>query len=177
MKQPIRSFSIGLFTASLILLIVFLFVDDSKSKTDDIAADDMIEALKEDGYRVLSESEYISLSVNDSDKDKTEEEKEDKQATEQKDNEKAEKEENKVDNDSKEEKEEKEAKKTYSLTIKSGMASSEISNLLVENDIINDAGKFSQYLEEEGYAKKVQLGKFKVSSDMSNYEIAEKITK
>ncbi|MGY0692912.1 hypothetical protein ACW2QC_09015 [Virgibacillus sp. FSP13] len=177
MKQPIRSFSIGLFTASLILLIVFLFIDDSKNNTDDIAADDMIEALKEDGYRVLSESEYISLSVNDNGKDTTEEEKEEQPATEQKDNEKAEKEENKADDNSKEEKKEKEAKKTYTITIKSGMASSEISNLLVENDIIDDADEFSQYLEKEGYAKKVQLGKFKVSSDMSNYEIAEEITK
>ncbi|GGB29287.1 hypothetical protein F3157_00065 [Virgibacillus dakarensis] len=175
MKQPVRLFSLGLFTASLIVLILFLFVDDSKKNVENIPNDEMITALQADGYRVLSESEYISLSVNN-DKDKQEAEKTEKASAEgqAEDNNSAEKadedKENKADEAEKEE-------KTYTLTIKSGMASSEISDALVENGIIDDAGKFSKFLKDKGYDTKVQLGKFKVSSSMNQKEIAEEITK
>ncbi|WP_088050643.1 hypothetical protein [Virgibacillus dakarensis] len=175
MKQPVRLFSLGLFTASLIVLILFLFVDDSKKNVENIPNDEMITALQADGYRVLSESEYISLSVNN-DKDKQEAEKTEQASAEgqAEDNNSAEKadedKENKADETEKEE-------KTYTLTIKSGMASSEISDALVENGIIDDAGKFSKFLKDKGYDTKVQLGKFKVSSSMNQKEIAEEITK
>ncbi|MBT2214465.1 hypothetical protein KK120_01295 [Virgibacillus dakarensis] len=175
MKQPVRLFSLGLFTASLIVLILFLFVDDSKKNVENIPNDEMITALQADGYRVLSESEYISLSVNN-DKDKQEAEKTEQASAEgqAEDNNSAEKadedKENKADETEKEE-------KTYTLTIKSGMASSEISDALVENGIIDDAGKFSKFLKDKGYDTKVQLGKFKVSSSMNPKEIAEEITK
>lgn len=167
MKQPIRLFSIGLFSASLIALIVLLFIDDAKSNVENVSTDDMITALKDDGYRVLTEPEYISLSVNDNNDKKAEDE------TDQASEEKQEDADKKATEDKKKDKEE----KTYTIKIKSGMASSEISDQLAENDIINDADEFSQYLKEEGYETKVQLGKFKVSSDMNKKEIAEELTK
>ncbi|AIF43418.1 hypothetical protein X953_09835 [Virgibacillus sp. SK37] len=63
------------------------------------------------------------------------------------------------------------------MNIKPGMATSEISNLLEEKKIIKDSGKFDQYLEKENYSEKVQIGEFEVTSDMSFYELAEKIAR
>ncbi|OZU90666.1 hypothetical protein CIL03_02160 [Virgibacillus indicus] len=63
------------------------------------------------------------------------------------------------------------------MTIESGMPSSSISDALAENNIIDDAEEFNQYLQDEEYSLKVQLGSFDLSSDMSFYEIAEAITK
>ena len=66
---------------------------------------------------------------------------------------------------------------TYTLDVKPSMLGPEISELLEANKIIKDAEKFNRYLELEGYAPYIQLGKQKLTSDMSNFEIAEKIAK
>ncbi|MBR7797020.1 hypothetical protein GT022_13315 [Agaribacter marinus] len=57
------------------------------------------------------------------------------------------------------------------------MASSEISSLLEENKLIKDASEFSDYLEENDYSQRVQIGKYKLNTDMGPYQIAEAITK
>lgn len=153
MKQPMRYFSIGLLTASVILLLSFYFFDNSTTGTDDLPVEEMIEAIKADGYHVVSEKEYIALSVNDEDDNKANVKKEDK-------------------------KQEKESeKKAYTINIKSGMLPSEISEILAENDIIKDANKFDQYLEKEEYSPYIQLGKHKLNSEMSTKEVAEALTK
>lgn len=161
MKQPIRYFSIGLLTSSVILLLAFYFFDNGTVSTDNLSVEEMTETLKADGYHVVTEKEFISLSVNDEDESKTD---------------------STVDNDQKKEntdkkQEEKTDKKTYTINIKSGMLPSEISEILAENDIIKDADKFDQYLEKEEYSKYIQLGKHKLNSEMSTEEVAEALTK
>ncbi len=168
MKQPVRYFAIGLLTASMILLAVFYF-EESKASVDDLSADEMIEALKADGYRVVTEAEYITLSVQDEQvekkgRDEVKEEKADSEAEEK----------DKSDKDK--DKDDKKAK-TYTINIKSGMLPSEISEILAENDIIKDAFKFDQFLEKNDYSKYIQLGKHKVNSEMSEREVAEALTK
>ncbi|HLR40115.1 MAG TPA: hypothetical protein VK091_00470 [Virgibacillus sp.] len=160
MKQPMRYFSIGLLTASVILLLSFYFFDNSTTGTDDLPVEEMIEAIKADGYHVVSEKEYIALSVNDEDDNKANDKKEDKDKNEE---------------DKKQEEES--DKKTYTINIKSGMLPSEISEILAENDIIKDADKFDQYLEKEEYSPYIQLGKHKLNSEMSTKEVAEALTK
>lgn len=64
---------------------------------------------------------------------------------------------------------------TYTLSVESNMLGPDISQLLEENKIIDDAEAFNRYLELEGYAPYIQLGDHKVSSDMSHAELAEKI--
>ncbi|RLL48529.1 hypothetical protein D8M04_02010 [Oceanobacillus piezotolerans] len=61
------------------------------------------------------------------------------------------------------------------MSIKPGMLTSEISSLLEENNIIEDAFEFDQYLNENDYSLYVQLGEYTLTSDMSFYEIAETI--
>lgn len=202
MKQPIRYFSIGLITASIFLFIVLTFIDQPVSDVDDIPAEELIASIKDQGYHVLSSSEYITLTLDDEqestdqkkeDKDETQKEEEgkkekkeeDKEGTQEKDEGKKEKDKEKDKNKDKEKDKEdttddkKSDKKVYKYTlkIKENMLGPTISNLLAENKIISDAEEFSRYLETEGYAEFIQLGDFKLTSDMSRYEIAEKIAK
>ncbi|WP_096270594.1 hypothetical protein [Paucisalibacillus globulus] len=195
MKQPIRAFAVGLFTAAIIMLIVNYFSNGSKQEFSEMPIEDIVNELKEKGYRVLSETEYISLSMNgevakketeiassDSEKvDTKDEEVDTNESTEGTEtNEENTEEETNNQSDSTEEtdnKKEEENTKNFTLVIESGMPSSSISNELEANGIIDDAAEFISYLEDEGYAVRIQLGEFQLSSDMSYFEIAEALTK
>lgn len=191
MKQTIRSFALGLLVAGVIILATFYFTDDTRQASQKLSTDEMIASIENEGYHVLSESEYISVSVNSgngkndesteenkkSEEDKSTENNKDKN---QQNNDKKDKnDDDKKDNDSgdsKKKKSDKEKTITYTLKIKSGMAPSIISNKLAKNDIIDNADKFTEYMEDHNYTTKVQLGKFKFTSDMSHHEIAEELT-
>ncbi|GAB4073442.1 hypothetical protein GCM10028778_09530 [Barrientosiimonas marina] len=154
MKQIIRSFALGLLTAGIIMLGTFYFAGGSQADADDIATDDMIKHIKQEGYHVLTESEYIDASVksdNDSNADKQDQ-----------------------DGDAKDKS--KDDAKTYTLKVTSGTATSEISEELEEHGIIENAQKFSDYLEDEGYSEQIQLGKSNLSGDMDRKKIAETLT-
>lgn len=183
MKQPIRYFSIGLLTASLIILLVVSLFDKQDGHVSEGSVDEMIATLKDEGYHVLSSSEYISLSVNtepnenlDADEDNAEDPKKDEDEDEVVDE--TEETEEPEDTDAEvEEEEEVEEVHKYTLTIEPNMLGPTISELLEDNKIIADAEEFNRYLETEGYAPYLQLGDHKLSSDMSHYEIAEVIAK
>lgn len=184
MKQPIRAFSVGLFTSGIILLIIFLFFGDTNKTKSKLSDEEMTEALEDNGYHVLTDSDYVSLSVgqdeeqegekdndqnepeadsnNDEDQDKNDDANEDEDANDDKD-----------DND----KDESGEKNTYSITIEEGMASSDIGADLEKHDIIDDAAKFNKFLHDEDFDLKVQIGTFDVSDDMDFDEIADAITK
>ncbi|MEN2765978.1 hypothetical protein [Ornithinibacillus xuwenensis] len=192
MKQPIRAFAVGLFTAAVVMLIVNYFTESSDIDLSEMPVEDVVNEMKEKGYRVLTESEYISMSMNgteegtekpaeDTENQEADNTEEDSTATEKEtektETEQTETEENTSENATKEESQTEETAKSYTLTIESGMPSSAISDELEANGIIDDAAAFIAYLEDEGYALRIQLGDFTVSSDMSYYEIAEALTK
>lgn len=193
MKEQIRAFSYGLFAAGIIVIVSFFFLDQPEKNAKEMAVDDIIDKMKDEGYRVISEAEYISLAVNEDDSDDAQDKEQpakkdrssDDNDTKEKDtqstsNNKDQGDDNKKKDDrkkkSKDDDDEKSPKK-YTLHIKSGMASSEIGSLLAKNDIIKDSKKFNKFLKDNDYDERVQLGKFKVNSDMNFREIAEKITK
>ncbi|RKQ38015.1 hypothetical protein D8M06_03060 [Oceanobacillus halophilus] len=62
------------------------------------------------------------------------------------------------------------------MNVESGMHTSSISDLLEENKIIKESSEFNEYLIDNDYHLKVQLGEVEVSSDMSFYELAEALT-
>lgn len=190
MRQPVRSFAIGLFTAGVIMLIGFYLFDTSSKQAENLTADSMIPLIEEEGYHVMTEEEYISVSVkkdNASKKNASEEnkvpEKEDKVAEVNKeadknkdvDKDKDKKKDNASDKEKNEDNKDDIAK--FTINIESGMLSSTISETLKENKIIDDAQKFNSYLKKHDYDLKVQLGKFKVNSEMTFNEIAETISK
>ncbi|CDO01886.1 hypothetical protein BN988_00338 [Oceanobacillus picturae] len=192
MKQSVRSFAIGLFTAGILLLGGIFFFSTGGEKVEDLAAEDLIDLVEQKGYYVLNKEEYIAASVGDESKtasaestskeENSEQESSNKEEDASKDQEdeateKA-KEENSDENDSeKAEKEEEKEKTSYTLKIQEGMASSDISSVLENNDIIDDAGEFNEYLIDNDYHLKVQIGEYELTTGMSHYEVAEAITK
>jgi hypothetical protein len=180
MKQAIRAFAVGLFTAAVIMLIINYF-NGSKQEFTEMPIEDVIDGLKEQGYRVLTETEYITLSMNGEVEKKDTEiassETENAEASEEVETTEVDEAEENNTETAEEENQKQETVKTYTLTIESGMPSSAISNKLEENGIIDDAGKFISYLEDEGYAIRIQLGEFTLKSDMSYNQIAEALTR
>jgi len=193
MKYPIRYYSIGLFTASLILLIGYYFFEPKTTLSDHEAVDEMIDNIEKEGYRVISESEYISLATaknelnalekevekeNDKaadDKNKDNDKKSNKDKTkEKKDNDK--KKETGKKKDGKKDDKKKNEVKTYTLVVEENMVPSMISQKLEENKIIKDAAKFNKYMEDNNYSPYLQIGEFKLKSDMSMEQIAKEIT-
>lgn len=167
MKQPIRYFSIGLITTSLILFMFTFFTDKPTDGQTVMNTDDMITEIKDEGYHVLTSAEYINLTTI---KEQTEI---NEGVSENTDTEQQEDQEEVIDNE--------DTTKTeihsYTLNVKPNMLGPVISNLLAENKIIDDAEAFNRYLEVEGYASYIQLGKYTLKSDMTNFQIAEKIAK
>lgn len=191
MKLPIRYFAIGILTASLVITISLYFFDNSTSDLEDESIENITSFLENEGYRVITEDEYISYSVNGNDEhneDDQEETKEKKsEGKNQRDDQKEEVDEQKSSDDqSDKEKDEKkdepkEDKKKekihkYTLTIEPNMLAPEVGELLVNNKIIDSANDFVEYLEEKGYSQYIQLGKHEVTSKMDFYELAETIT-
>lgn len=189
MKQPIRFFSIGLLTSAILLSGFYFFFDTSKENIENIPVEEMIAKVEEDGYRVITEDEFISYSLStekeNADKDEKETAGKDKeQKNSKKDDEKSkEKEKKQEDGDKKEKKknkedeeDEKEKVKKVTFTTEEGVVSQDIADILIENDIIDDRQKFLDYLDDNDYSPYIQLGTFKVTSDMSMKELAETVT-
>lgn len=178
MKHTVRSFSVGLLTAGLIMLAVFYFLEEGNNKQTTLPTEEMISHIEQDGFRVLTEKEYIAFSVtNAQQEDETEnketpsEEKENvAEVTEEKEAEKTE-EENKSD-----EAEEESKPVTKTINIENGMASSHISSMLEDENLVDDGKAFNKYLQDNDYSLRVQLGQHELTEGMSYYEIAEELT-
>lgn len=66
---------------------------------------------------------------------------------------------------------------SHILKIKSKMTTSEIAKLLEEEKIIDNADEFQQYMNKKDLSRKVQIGEYIVSSNMSYKDIGKLITK
>lgn len=164
MKQSIRYFSIGLLTASSIILILIYFIGFQDKDPVKPSLEELTAAVEDEGHYVINESEYISLSVNkeqvsEAPADKPEEETEEEPEED-------------VSDDTGESE-----IKTYTLKVEPNMLGPTISQLLADNGIIDDADAFSQYLEKKNYAPYIQLGEHELTSNMNHFEIAEEIAK
>lgn len=206
MKYPIRYFSIGLFTASLILLVGYYFFEPKETLSEEGPIDDIITNIEKEGYRVISESEYISLATaknelnslqleeeqsadketdeknKDDDKKEKKEKSNSKKTNNKKDDDKDKKSDQKKDKKKKDDKDNKKKKKkknkakTYTLVVEENMVISNVSQKLEENKIIKDAAKFNKFMEDNDYSPYLQIGEFKLKSDMTHEEIAKAIT-
>lgn len=194
MKIPIRYFSIGLLTASIIILLMFLIIDEEEASIEEYSLEELTEAVEEKGYRVISQDDFISFSMyldeqkngekqEEKEKKKDEkkvdkEEKKDKKATASNKKDKKEKEDTSKKKDKKEikDKKDKKERKTATIRVQQGDLPKDIGIQLKEKGIIKNVDKFVKYMEDNNYSPKVQIGSFKVNSDMSHKEIAETLT-
>src|SRR5699024_11033702 len=181
----------GLLTASIVILIMFLITDDSSQAIDSFSVEELSSALEDKGYRTISQDDFISFSVyldetKTKDKDekdqKAKSDKQDKDKDSDKEKEKS-KEKGDTDKEQTEKKEqgkkdddEKEKPKSVTITVKEGFVSQDIGEALKDKDIIKDSSDFVKYMEDNGYSAYIQIGKFKVNSDMSLKELAETLT-
>lgn len=62
---------------------------------------------------------------------------------------------------------------TVQITIRSGMGSEEVAELLKDAGIIRDAADFDSYLNDNGYSTRIETGTFRINSNMTYLEIAE----
>ncbi|HHW36934.1 MAG TPA: endolytic transglycosylase MltG [Bacillales bacterium] len=68
-------------------------------------------------------------------------------------------------------------KKTFTLTVKSGMGSIPIANLLENAGIVDSGKKFEQFLTKKDWTRSIQVGTYELNSSMSYEEIGRIITK
>ena len=187
MKQSIRFFSIGLLTASIVLLGFYFLFGNSKASSKDVPLEEMIEEIESTGHRVVTEKEFIAYTINNEEKevDKEDSAKEKKESSDKKEikktDDKADKKDKKEDEDKKDkkDKDKKDDKKVKAtITTDDGVVTQEIADKLVDENIIKDKEKqeFLDYLDDNDYSPYIQIGKFKVDSEMSMKELAETFT-
>jgi len=185
MRQPLRFFAVGLLVASILLYGYYFFFVSSNVKETELETDELIAQIEEDGYRVISEEDYLSFTFlkqqeedkeNESNEDteEPEKDKEDKDKADKKED--SEKEEDKNKEKEEEQKEEEEDVKKHTFTTDENVVSQNVADELINNGIIDDRQAFLDYLDENDYSSYVQIGTFTVSSDMSFKELAEIIT-
>lgn len=66
--------------------------------------------------------------------------------------------------------------KSYTLVIKRGMGTTEVSKALKKGGIIKDDAEFERYMINKKKAKDIQIGDYKLTSDMKRTEILKVIT-
>lgn len=167
-KRSLRSFAFGLFAASSIIGAYTVYSGSGTAEKTDkqITTEQAEKVLSAAGYTAIAKDEYDELIAA---KDKAERDAQQAKADEEK--KAAEQKETETD------KADSNQPVSYKLKIKSGMNPAEIAETLAKQKIIKDKDEFEAFLIDNGYHTKVQVGTFRVYSDMSFREIAEKITK
>lgn len=165
-KRGMRGFAAGLWVAAAVIAYFFYTGQDTvKTEAEPALTKEQVSQYLETHHQIaVDQEEYQSLQAAAK-----------KQANKE-DNGKADSDKSSNKNNSDKEQKKKQKTHRYKLHIKEGMTSQEIGSLLKDANIIKDTNKLSNYLEDHDLAKKVQLGTFKLSSDMSIAEIAKEIT-
>jgi hypothetical protein len=178
MKTTLRSFSIGILTATFLLGITYLLQDDQDSDSSDkLTVDRATNFLEEEGFKVVDNQEWITLnetveSQKNQQKEDTTTEEENQKDTETNDSTNTtDKEENNNENEAKPEN-----SSPISIEIETGMTTYDVAALLSNSKLIEDETEFINYLEEHDYSRYIQIGTFEIKQGMSHYEIAEVIT-
>lgn len=155
-RKAIRYFSFGMmFTIVSIFCYIHFF--------HTIGIQDTKQILQKNGYRIVKEKEYEDLQQKIA-------------SLEEKNKQLVQNLANRNVNQEKPKEEKENVEETVTLVIKKGMTLEEISNLLKQMKIISDKEKFKQYMINEKYDRKIQVGKFILKKDMNYTEIAELIT-
>ncbi|HWJ78740.1 MAG TPA: hypothetical protein VNR61_11760 [Niallia sp.] len=160
-KQSIRSFALGMLLTVSILGVYYYYIQE-ETVTDDISMniDNAKKLVKEEGYMILSESEYNDLRTKQKELVKESPPTDTSKKTES----------------TEDVKELEEESYKYTLKITRGMSISSISKLLEKHKIIENREKFETFLTKNGYQTDIQVGSFKLNSDMSLKKIAKIIT-
>jgi hypothetical protein len=150
-KRSIRSFAFGILMTVCIIGFVSFFQEEPKPESSTI--EDAKALLKKSGYVILSVTEFNDLQ---------------NQAPAQ---------EKKAEQNVQETETPADPINHYQLEITSGITPSEISALLKENHIIENESEFTDFLINQNYHTKIQLGSYALTNQMTHEQIADIITK
>src|SRR5699024_1743067 len=139
MIQFFRFFSLVLFVAWLIILIFYKSFEESEANTNNILKEILVKIIEHDEYWVITVEDYICYTVNED--ENNEDLKIDEKELEEEENQ-----------DSNDEDENEDNNVEYTLEITSGMMPHEVIALLEEEDIIEDADKFSEFMDKNDYS-------------------------
>ncbi|MBM7650040.1 polyhydroxyalkanoate synthesis regulator phasin [Bacillus ectoiniformans] len=158
-RQSTRAFAAGLLTASAALLIYSQTADEPNSGTDAMKT-----ALEQQKFTVLTQSEAAQQKTKiaelESEVDRLQKQLESNSTKTPEASDETKPKAKKADS------------KSLTLTISPGMPSSEIGEALEKAGMINSAQQFNDYLTENGYAAKLQVGTHEIHSTMSLKEMA-----
>ncbi|MCM3360883.1 MULTISPECIES: hypothetical protein [Niallia] len=159
-RQSLRSFAIGMLLSASVIGSYYFYMEKTQQDENFLNTNDATTYLKKQGFIVLSNVEYEELNKS-IEENKQEQAKSDTEAN------------------NKQEEAGKEAQETYSYTlkVKSGMSISTIAELLYKNKIVKDQEEFETYLIDNDYHTKIQVGSFRLTSEMSHKKIAVTLTK
>ncbi|WP_345239686.1 hypothetical protein [Pontibacillus salipaludis] len=163
MKHTLRAFALGLLTATSLLAFAYSQQDLNEAKATEPSKEDAKALLEEKGYVVLTENKWTKLTEEASSAKESSTNTQDNEETEQKATQDDTSESSKVN--------------AYKLSIQEGMVPEDISQALAENNIIEDAEAFRQYLTENEFSRYIQIGEYTVVDQMSFLEIAKIITR
>ncbi|MFE4072975.1 hypothetical protein [Peribacillus sp. YIM B13477] len=65
---------------------------------------------------------------------------------------------------------------TYTIKVKTNMTTAEIADLLSKEKIIDDAAEFEAYMNDRDFSKKIQIGEFVVTNNMTYRQLANTLT-
>jgi uncharacterized protein YlxW (UPF0749 family) len=156
-KQSTRAFAAGIFL-SAIILIIFSYFQKENGKPKKV--------LEDQGFVILSQEEAKKRNEEISNlKEQIEVLSQTNSDNQEKENEK----EYGKENDT--------TGHEITLTVSPGMTPIEIAEELESSEIIRNASDLNSYLVNSGLANKIQIGEYKIHSDMTLEEISNLITK
>ncbi|MFE5427064.1 hypothetical protein [Peribacillus simplex] len=65
---------------------------------------------------------------------------------------------------------------TYTIKVKTNMTATEIADSLAKEKIIDDAAEFEAYMNDRDFSKKIQIGEFVVTNNMTYRQLANTLT-
>ncbi|WP_352919912.1 hypothetical protein [Peribacillus simplex] len=65
---------------------------------------------------------------------------------------------------------------TYTIKVKTNMTTAEIADSLAKEKIIDDAAEFEAYMNDRDFSKKIQIGEFVVTNNMTYRQLANTLT-
>ncbi|WP_421379852.1 hypothetical protein ACOJQI_16445 [Bacillus salacetis] len=151
-KQSTRAFAAGIFLSAVILVIFSYFNKINK---------DPVKLLNEEGYIILTEEEETKRKEELSNLKKQVKELSETNAEDQ---------------EKEIEKNNGAAGSEISLTVSPGMTPIEIAEELESSGIIRNASDLNSYLVNSGLANKIQIGEYKLHSEMTLEEISTLLT-
>ncbi|MBT2645948.1 endolytic transglycosylase MltG [Bacillus sp. ISL-34] len=65
---------------------------------------------------------------------------------------------------------------TYTIKVKTNMTTTEIADSLAKEKIIDDSAEFKAYMNDHDFSKKIQIGEFVVTNNMTYRQLANTLT-